>query len=305
MLQRALALRAEGKFKESHACLLQAADAGDMEAMYRVCADWNFCSDRISYGHGAAKKGYYFASVAFEGYLNTSTPSVPKTPIEIAYHQTRMLILDNVQVGWIEPLRPFVYAGNDLAQSIWIVYGCYFDKELALGHKHPYVCSRLGDWYYDKKDYDSACTLLQIAHDQGYYEASLTLYCMYVNNKRFAKAFEIVTESRHYNIVHNIISSIEVINRSYEEQYVIGRWRTKIRDGMLLAITQERTNNEVFWPNLQHCMNVYFNSNEHAQNASFCWMLCAKRLGIYKDIARIIGQQIWDSRIDPENWLKK
>jgi TPR repeat protein len=302
MLQRALTLRAEGKFKESYDCLLQAADAGDLEAMYRICADWNFKSETLSYGRKAAKNGYYLACVAFELEI-----PIPTTPFEIVFHETRMLLANHHRgIGWIDPLRPFVHTGHDFAQATWVGNGCFFDMKLALGHKNPYVCSRLGDWYYDKKEYASACVLLQIAHDQGYCDSSYYLYAIYVKKNDFVKAFEVAAESNSREFVSNIICDNTRI-KSLEEQYMIGRWRIKVEErGVLLAISHKSgyASEQFFWNNLNCYMRVYYTSNKRAQDASRYWMFCAKFLGVCKDVARIIGHQIWDSRTDPENWLK-
>lgn len=56
----------------------------------------------------------------------------------------------------------------------------------------------------------------------------------------------------------------------------------------------------------EHIENVhkYYNACiTNAKRATLAWLLCAtKRLGICKDVARLIGKKIWRSRKNPDYW---
>lgn len=43
-------------------------------------------------------------------------------------------------------------------------------------------------------------------------------------------------------------------------------------------------------------VNLYEDSCESARDATFCWILCAKRLGLYKDVSLLIGRLVWERR---------
>lgn len=55
----------------------------------------------------------------------------------------------------------------------------------------------------------------------------------------------------------------------------------------------------------QESLEVYCDSRTAAQRATVAFLLCCKRWGIYKDVARLIGQMIWKSRNDPAIWNVK
>lgn len=302
MLQRALELRAEGKFKESYACLRTAAEEeGDPEAMYRICADWNFPSEKQKFGIEAAKKGYYLALVAFP-----STVPEPKTSFELAHKKTMTLMqYSDTYAFWKVPLEPFVLAEHDLAQTFWLSNGGYFEPKLALGHKNPYVCGKLGEIEFNMKQYDDAQVLLQIAYDQAYYKHSEFLYNIYKHKKAFVKAFEIVSEANFLYTIYNIICEKQTL---LSMQYVIGKWRATKNISLLYAISErkDKKEKEKFWNNLLACTSIYCDTKERAQNATFCWILCAtKYLPLCKDVILIIAQKVWNFRTDPENWLIK
>lgn len=47
-------------------------------------------------------------------------------------------------------------------------------------------------------------------------------------------------------------------------------------------------------------IRIYDRFNRLAREATLCWMAVAKRLGLYRDVARLIGGMVWNQR---EKWI--
>lgn len=47
---------------------------------------------------------------------------------------------------------------------------------------------------------------------------------------------------------------------------------------------------------LLNCTHVFYNWNRDARESVMCWMGVAKRLGLYRDVARLIGERTWALR---------
>ena len=46
----------------------------------------------------------------------------------------------------------------------------------------------------------------------------------------------------------------------------------------------------------QRAIDLHASACLRAKDATFCWMLCAKRLGLYKDVSCLIGRLVWERR---------
>ena len=49
-------------------------------------------------------------------------------------------------------------------------------------------------------------------------------------------------------------------------------------------------------PTVDRIVRMYDSCIERAREAVLCWMLCARRLGLYKDVARVVGRMVWEGR---------
>ena len=47
---------------------------------------------------------------------------------------------------------------------------------------------------------------------------------------------------------------------------------------------------------MEQTVEIYHSCLRRAKNATLCWILCAKRLGLYKDISHLIAQFVWERR---------
>jgi hypothetical protein len=99
----------------------------------------------------------------------------------------------------------------------------------------------------------------------------------------------ILTESR-FNMKHAIIDLV-----NYEEKdrlrarYLYGQADIQWYDLLNPFVTQVPP-------------RIYKETRKKYRMGMTCWLLLAKRLGLYKDIVRFIAQILWESRMHPDEW---
>jgi hypothetical protein len=125
------------------------------------------------------------------------------------------------------------------------------------------------------------------AHEQRMTHGSEMLFKHYYVNARFKDAARVYVENttiQRLDIIH--MHSILAQDDRPLVQYFFG--------GVVRPYKYERVERAIAY--YQHCYGK-------AQSATLCWMFIAtKRIGFYKDIARIIGKIVFASRETPTLW---
>lgn len=71
-------------------------------------------------------------------------------------------------------------------------------------------------------------------------------------------------------------------------------------EGQQVCNSHHSTEDGLIYHHLSTVIRFYKDINRAARAATFTWMATARRLNLYKDVARMIGQLVWTSRSDAD-----
>lgn len=275
MLERALKLRDDGKYTEAGVCLLKASQ-DNPEAMYHLS---------IAYRHGgwgleknvelaklyldkSANAGFTLAQIQ-----NGTFKGAPITPIERAYCNPSF-----------EAYFELAKEGNEFAQyrlteyTVKQVVGIWKTFLLC---KNAYVCG-----YFGFAHHNFLCTynneakrLLYIAHEQKCFVYSESLYHSLLYQHDLNRAFKVGIQSRNVHCIENFIGKKYKSNKL---SYLLGKWINRS-----INPRHKSTNEHI------RCLEFYRNTIQETKSVVYAWSLCAKQLGVCKDITQMIGRFIW------------
>jgi TPR repeat protein len=126
------------------------------------------------------------------------------------------------------------------------------------------------------------------AHAQRMHHASRDLFNLYWQKQKYKQAMEVFEQTT--DTAYALNGHMESIV-SCECKYIVGR---------SVAILPRKDLSLVVLDTLPYYRRLY----GYAQSATITWMLIAKQVGLYKDVARLIGKLIFASRETPSIWEK-
>jgi hypothetical protein len=78
-------------------------------------------------------------------------------------------------------------------------------------------------------------------------------------------------------------------------------WKAMVRRNFHLTYGDQKNKRE----HIEQAHISYKACITNAQKSTFAWLICAKRLGLCKDVAKLIAARIWRSRKEPDYWIWK
>jgi len=268
MLERALKLRDEEKYLQAQSCLLEAAKTNP-EAMYHLslayrhggwCLEKNLVLGSL-YLNKSARAGFTLAQIE-----NQTFKGVPITPIEKAYYAPKF-----------ESYFELAKEGNEFAQYKLINYTFRPQETLiaSLLHKNAAVCSYFGylKYLYFLQD---ARELLFIAYKQKCFDHSSVLASILSSYGKHEQALKIAIKSNSKNFIERHVASTNKL------QYMVGKWINRSVNPRHKSTTE-----------YIKCLEFYRRVIKKIQSVIYSWSLCAKQLGICKDVTQMISQFVW------------
>lgn len=135
---------------------------------------------------------------------------------------------------------------------------------------------------------EDICYLIE-AHKEKYVDASSSLFALYYDSERFKEAAAVYLENTA--LQNNMVLPLhEYLGKSPSPQalYFIG----SVAPNYKITV-------------IQKAIAYYTHRYGEAQKATICWLMIAKRVGFYKDLARLIGKMIFASREELDVWSEK
>lgn len=86
-------------------------------------------------------------------------------------------------------------------------------------------------------------------------------------------------------------------NVNWEHMYRLGRMLHYIGQPRWRYVEPPNSTETKNLAKLQKCESYYLCSREQAKLSVFTWMFSAKQLGLYRDVALLIGRIVWDGRM--------
>ena len=78
-----------------------------------------------------------------------------------------------------------------------------------------------------------------------------------------------------------------------------------LNDGHHMCEVLRTEIDDIWQVNVRRLRNAkYLECETNCRSATLCWMLVSNRLGLYKDVRRLIGELVWESR-DEREWETK
>jgi hypothetical protein len=93
------------------------------------------------------------------------------------------------------------------------------------------------------------------------------------------------------NIKYALMTKTQ-LNRE-KQCFIFGRWLNK------------RTEPERLLPVFSNSIRIYREAINKVTKACMCWMLICKEMHLYKDVAKMIGVNLWESRENMDEWKVK
>ncbi len=134
---------------------------------------------------------------------------------------------------------------------------------------------------------------LQLCVDQMFISAMeplIELYCVWLE---YLKAAKVIVKLRMpfmiYKYIEDALHKRTRLERT-EQCFVFGKWLVNQR--------HSKRSQPIF----ANSMRIYRETIDKAFLATQFWMFAAKELGVCRDVARMIGRLIWNTREDPVGW---
>lgn len=287
MLKRALYLRdVKEKYNEAGICLLKAAEEGDSEAMFHLSIAYEYGGWGLEMNKKLANEYLNKSAAAgfrLAGVMTRRLTQGNLTPVEQAfnhfylppdnYHEFLPLCMNEKE--------------HEFAQFGISLYNVDIKAILKMPilHKNARVHSYFGARLCTHKYPIDAKRFLTIAHEQKCFMHSVRLVDILINERNYIKAFKIATETKYVDKV------ILLKDKPKELMYKIGKWALKAEP------THLYDREDIFTERIK-CMEFYRFTVQSAQSSILAWSLCAKELGLYKDVTRLISRMVWKLKSD-------
>ena len=265
--RKALSLRKEGNYEEAYNWLTKAYKAGSLYAKYELLlvyydGGWGVCA-------GSGVKVDYCKTM--EEATNDPILSLLKRwnpPLEETERLITLSVSNSLEGLTSESIASdYFYRRENNIGIEWLKKGaaegcanCWF-----------YLWSRTGDW-----------NCLLVSHQQRYTKASSALFYRNFNNCKYNQAFAI----HAYNgiVDGRLVDLIELVKTNLTNppvMYFIGKAAPRMYNTENIRLAREH-------------YNIRY---QRVKQATLTWMCVAtRRLGIYKDVAKIIGKMVFASR---------
>lgn len=282
-VRHALELRKQGKYKEAISFLDKACDEGDGEA-------WYIKGYFYELGGCGLRQDLHKASVCMaesraRGCYSTDVFVKAQQAAYSGEHAlAEKLRIDALEAGYFFALRQI-----DVSKvSIEIV-------QALADNGDGYACLFVAGFYYEIGNLKKALAYLRKGAEQK------VIRCLrQIINPVWLDAGEISFwecskwEVKTYNSADQLKHLIYKYQSEADEVkqqlfYMVGRKVAKHFINELSLI-------------LTSVLQIYQRTWAAAHNATVTFLLCCKQLGVYKDVAKMIGKFIWESRINPDFW---
>lgn len=265
--KKALALRKEGKYEEGFEWLQKASDFGNLYAKYEL--------DEIYRNGGWGREAHTTTYILGRG--------------DLFYSNRFLRILDLMKVGVvheIDYLREEARIEGVEGMVCFAISNAYKRSRnktssiewLRKGAQEGCARCFLRLWE-ETASWDNLLMAVKQKHHRACKEMFYYYWCRDLFKQAFDNAYDCFLSIRHKGIVPlTELAKTHVANN--QALYFIGR----------SAPASYRSES------IQLAMEYYKIRHNRVQEATICWLLIAKRMRLYKDVARIIGKMVFESR---------
>jgi tetratricopeptide (TPR) repeat protein len=271
--ERSFVLRKDGKYEEARACLEKACNSGNLYAQLELFhaytyGGWGVCANKsrakkYAFHHKARQDpllDYYVDEIIQDGFVAYSPERIALLKKAVADGAQGCILLTFAR--WYARLVGHVLKDQQFA---------WFKRAADDGCSDS--CVRV--WYLTKE----ICYLLE-AHRQRSTKGSVELFNYYYKRSQLKEATIVYNENEGIQN-NNMLRLTSCLGEtpSKEAMYFIG------------SIAPDHN-----YPIIQTVRSYYRLIHGGAQSATICWLLTAKRIGLYKDLSRMIGKLVFATR---------
>lgn len=263
--RKALSLRKEGNYEEAYDWLTKAYKAGSLYAKYELLCvyfdgGWGVCA------HGGVRIDY-----------STTMDEANKDPILHCLNRFRPPFAET------ECLIALTVSNNLEGLTSATIANRYFernDNQTAIEWLKKGAAEGCAACFYDLSITDWSNML--IAHTQRYTKASTALFYRSFNSRKYNEAFAVyafngITDGGLVNLVELVKTNLT----NPPVMYFIGKAAPRMYNTENIRLAREH-------------YNIRY---QRVKQATLTWMCVAtRRLGIYKDVAKMIGKMVFASR---------
>lgn len=265
--RKALSLRKEGNYEEAYDWLTKAYKAGSLYAKYELLhiyydGGWGVCAGSV------VKVGYSITMDEAKKDPVLSLLKIYQRPLEVTERLIQLTILNSLEGITSESIASNYFYRKEYNIGIeWLMKGA--GEGCA---KCSYsLWSRTGNW-----------DCLLVPHQQRLTNASSALFHRNFNNCKYNEAFAI----HAYNGIADgrVVDFVQLVKTNLTNppvMYFIGKAAPRMYNTENIRLAREH-------------YNIRY---QRVKQATLTWMCIAtRRLGIYKDVAKMIGKMVFASR---------
>jgi hypothetical protein len=238
--------------------------------------------DFMWYVHFYGGFGIVQATFTISDLFHNRTPNFLMDIYTMQYAEFREFLIKCVETRYL--FTPFLFM---MHRDYYLVHDDVFK---------PYVelCCQWNDSYILYLTMNFNNLLLSI--NQNVHYAFQPVIDTYQALEKYVKAAKIIVRRTNPNAIYRnmkyALSSSKIFSTDREKQcFVFGRWLSK------------RNESERLKPIFTNSIRIYQETIEKVERTLKCWIWACKKMGwFYRDLMKMIGNLLWESREDPQAW---